>query len=140
MTTTNYNAQRTPWRIPAPICSTATAPGARAGYLEVTGMQAQHVQNQPRGASCVRAAPPGRGQFRCASWCASIKRPRPPQNTPAHGRNLVRLRDLVGAPRGRTGLFFCLPGRGGHLGGPPTKWGGPGRPAGHAAVPPAVPR
>jgi hypothetical protein len=41
---------------------------------------------------------------------------------------------------GRTGLFFCLPGRGGHLGGAATKWGGRGRPAGHAAVPPAVPR
>jgi hypothetical protein len=50
------------------------------------------------------------------------------------GRNLVRLRDLVGAPRGRTGLFFRLPGRGGHLGGPATKWGGRGRPAVHAAV------
>jgi hypothetical protein len=44
----------------------------------------------------------------------------------------------MGAPRGRTGLFFCLPGRGEHLGGPATKWGGRGRPAGHAAVPPAV--
>jgi hypothetical protein len=56
------------------------------------------------------------------------------------GLNLVRLRDLVGAPRGRIGLFFRVPGRGGHLGGPATKWGGRGRPAGHAAVPPAVPR
>jgi hypothetical protein len=57
------------------------------------------------------------------------------------GLNLVRLRDLVGAPRGRTGLFSRLPGRGGHLGGPATKWGGGrGSPAGHAAVPPAVPR
>jgi hypothetical protein len=48
---------------------------------------------------------------------------------------------LVGALRGRTGPFFCLPdGRGGHLGGPATKWGGRWRPAGHAAVPPAVRR
>jgi hypothetical protein len=39
---------------------------------------------------------------------------------------LVRLCDLVGAPRGRTGLFFRLTGRGGHLGGPATKWGGRG--------------
>jgi hypothetical protein len=59
---------------------------------------------------------------------------------PNRSCNLVRLRDLVGAPRGRIGLFFRLPGRGGHLGGPATKWGGRGRPAGHAAVPPAVPR
>ena len=59
---------------------------------------------------------------------------------PSAGRFLIRLCDLVGAPRGRSGPFFCLPGRGGHLGGPTTKWGGWGRPAGHAAVPPAVPR
>jgi hypothetical protein len=56
------------------------------------------------------------------------------------GRFLIRLCDLVGAPRGRSGPFFCLPGRGGHLGVPATKWGGRGRPAGHAAVLPAVPR
>jgi hypothetical protein len=56
------------------------------------------------------------------------------------GRYLVRLCDLVGAPRGRPGPFFRLTGRGGHLGGLTTKWGGRGRPAGHAAVPPAVPR
>jgi hypothetical protein len=56
------------------------------------------------------------------------------------GRFLVRLCDLVGAPGGHPGPFFCLPGRGGHLGGPATKWGGRGSPAGHAAVPPAVPR
>jgi hypothetical protein len=56
------------------------------------------------------------------------------------GRYLVRLCDLVGAPRGRPGPFFRFTGRGGHLGGPTTKWGGRGRPAGHAAVPPAVPR
>jgi hypothetical protein len=36
----------------------------------------------------------------------------------------------VGAARGRSGPFFRLPGRGGHLGGPATKWGGRGRPAG----------
>jgi hypothetical protein len=29
--------------------------------------------------------------------------------------------------------FFRLPGRGGHLGEPTTKWGGRGRPAGHAS-------
>jgi hypothetical protein len=54
------------------------------------------------------------------------------------GRFLIRLCDLVGAPRGRFGPFFCLPGRGGHLGGPATKWGGRERPAGHAAVPRAT--
>ena len=43
-----------------------------------------------------------------------------------HGRFLSRLCDLVGAPRGRPGPFFRLPGRGGHMGGPATKWGGPG--------------
>jgi hypothetical protein len=39
-----------------------------------------------------------------------------------HGRFLIRLCDLVEAPRGRSGQFFCLPGRGGHLGGhqPPS--------------------
>jgi hypothetical protein len=37
------------------------------------------------------------------------------------GRFLIRLCDLVGAPRGRSGPFFRLPGRGGHLGGPATK-------------------
>jgi hypothetical protein len=42
------------------------------------------------------------------------------------GRFLIRLCDLVGAPRGRPG--------------PATKWGGRGRPAGHAAVPLAVRR
>jgi hypothetical protein len=43
--------------------------------------------------------------------------------------------------RGSTEPFFRVPGRGGHMGGPATKWGGRGRPAaGHAAVPPAVPR
>jgi hypothetical protein len=35
------------------------------------------------------------------------------------GRFLIRLCDLVGAPRGRTGPFFCLPGSGGHLGDQP---------------------
>jgi hypothetical protein len=43
------------------------------------------------------------------------------------GRFLIGLCDLVGAPRGRTGLFSRLPGRGGYLvGGPATKWGGRG--------------
>jgi hypothetical protein len=59
------------------------------------------------------------------------------------GGFLVRILVLVGAApsaRGRTGPFFRLPGRGGHLGGPATKWGGRWRPAGHAAVPPAVRR
>jgi hypothetical protein len=41
-------------------------------------------------------------------------------------------------PGAELGRFFCLPGRGGHLGGPATKWGGRERPAGHAAVPPAA--
>jgi hypothetical protein len=50
---------------------------------------------------------------------------------------LVRFLVLVGASRGRTGPFLRLPGRGGCLGGPPTKWGGRGRPAGHMAVPKA---
>jgi hypothetical protein len=63
---------------------------------------------------------------------------------PCAGCFLIRLCDLVGAPRGRFGPFFCLPGRGEHLGGPATKWGGRGRESrptgGHAAVPPAVPR
>jgi hypothetical protein len=45
-------------------------------------------------------------------------------------------RTVSAACRGRTGLFFRLTGRGGHLGGPATKWGGRGRPAGHAALPP----
>jgi hypothetical protein len=36
---------------------------------------------------------------------------------------LVRILVLVGASRGRTGPFFRLPGRGGCLGGAPTKWG-----------------
>ena len=54
------------------------------------------------------------------------------------GGFLVRILVLVGAPRGRTGLFFCLPGRGVHLGGAASKWGGRGRPVGHAAVPPAA--
>jgi hypothetical protein len=49
------------------------------------------------------------------------------------GGFLVRLCDLVGAPRGRNGLFFCLPGRGVHLGGASSKWGGRVRPVGHAA-------
>jgi hypothetical protein len=40
-------------------------------------------------------------------------------------------------PGAELGRFFRLPGRGRHLGGPATKWGGRG-PAGHAAVPPAV--
>jgi hypothetical protein len=57
---------------------------------------------------------------------------------------LVRLRDLVGAPRSRTGLFFSPPWPWrGPRGAPtksPTNWGGRGRPAGHAAVPPAAPR
>jgi hypothetical protein len=58
----------------------------------------------------------------------------PPMARRHCGRNLVRLRDLVEAPRGRTGLFFRLPGRGGHLGGAATKWGGRGRaPAGQHA-------
>jgi hypothetical protein len=56
------------------------------------------------------------------------------------GRFRIRLCDLVGASRGRTGLFFCLPGRGWHLWEPATKWGGRGRPVGHAAVLPAVRR
>jgi hypothetical protein len=45
----------------------------------------------------------------------------------------------LGAALGR---FFRLPGRGGGgcLGGPSTTWGGRGRPAGHTAVPLAVPR
>ena len=56
------------------------------------------------------------------------------------GGFLVRFLVLVGASRGRTGPFFRLPGRGGCLGGPPTKWGGRGRPAGHMAAPRALPR
>jgi hypothetical protein len=36
------------------------------------------------------------------------------------GGFLVRILVLVGAPRGRTGPFVRLPGRGGHLGGPAT--------------------
>jgi hypothetical protein len=51
------------------------------------------------------------------------------------GRFLIRLCDLVGAPRGHPGPLFGLPDRGGHLGRPATKRGGRGRPAGHAAVP-----
>jgi hypothetical protein len=50
------------------------------------------------------------------------------------GRFLIRLCDLVRASSGRNGLICRLPGRGGCLGGPSTKWGGPGRPAGHTAV------
>jgi hypothetical protein len=38
-------------------------------------------------------------------------------HTEPDGGFLVRILVLVGAPRGRTGPFFCLPGRGGHLGG-----------------------
>jgi hypothetical protein len=60
--------------------------------------------------------------------------------SPTLGRFLIRLCNLVGEPRGRPGPFFRLPGRGGHLGEPATKLGGRGRPVGHAAVPPAVPR
>ena len=60
--------------------------------------------------------------------------PRPidydPKKTTSCGGFLVRFLVLVGASRGRTGPFFRLPGRGGCLGGPSTKWGGPGRPAG----------
>jgi hypothetical protein len=55
------------------------------------------------------------------------------------GRFLIRLCDLVWAPSGLNGQFCRLPGRGGCLGGPATKWGGRGRPAGHMAVPPAAP-
>ena len=55
------------------------------------------------------------------------------------GRFLVRLCDLVGAPRGHLWQFFCFPGRVGHMGGPPTKWGGRGRPAGHMAMPSLAP-
>jgi hypothetical protein len=50
------------------------------------------------------------------------------------GRFLIRLCDLVRASSGRNGLISRLPGRGGCLGGPSTKWGGPGRPAGHTAA------
>jgi hypothetical protein len=87
-----------------------------------------------------------------ALWCSGLAPPvrlpkvagagRPHGRGPPQpsGRFLIRPCDLVGAPMGRTGLFFCLPGRGGHLGGPTTKWGGRGRPSGHAAVPPAVRR
>ena len=57
-----------------------------------------------------------------------------------NGRFLIGLCDLVGAPRGHLWQFFCFPGRVGHMGGPSTKWGGRGRPAGHMAMPPAVPR
>jgi hypothetical protein len=42
------------------------------------------------------------------------------------GRYLVRPCDLVWACGGRNGLFCRLPGRGGCLGGPTTKWGGQG--------------
>jgi hypothetical protein len=91
-----------------------------------------------------------RADWRCCTTCGVASR-RPggrPGCGRAHmgGRYLVRQRDLVGAPRGRTGLLFCLPGRGEHLPGGTThaqlrtNWGGRGRPAGHAAVPPAVPR
>jgi hypothetical protein len=60
--------------------------------------------------------------------------------SPCPGVFLVRILVLVGASKGRTGPFFRLPGRGEHLGGLTTKWGGWGRPAGHmAAVPQAVP-
>jgi hypothetical protein len=50
------------------------------------------------------------------------------------GRFLIRPCDLVRASRGRNGLICRLPGRGGCLGRPSTKWGGPGRPAGHTAA------
>jgi hypothetical protein len=53
---------------------------------------------------------------------------------PLSGRFLIRLCDLVGELRGRPGPFFRLPGRGGHVGEPATKWGGRGRPVGHAAT------
>jgi hypothetical protein len=45
-----------------------------------------------------------------------------------------------GHPGAELGCFFRLPGRGVHLGGAASKWGGRGRPVGHAAVPPAVRR
>jgi hypothetical protein len=63
-------------------------------------------------------------------------------SSPQGGGFLVRALVLVGAPRGRTGPFFSslAAGRGGHLGGAATKWGGRGGAAGHAAVPPAVRR
>ena len=56
------------------------------------------------------------------------------------GGFLVRILVLVGVSRGSAEPFFRVPGRGGHLGVPATKWAGRGRPAGHAAVPPAVSR
>ena len=57
---------------------------------------------------------------------------------PLRGVFLVRILVLVGVSRGSAEPFFRVPGRGGHLVGPATKWGGRGRPAGHAAVPPAT--
>jgi hypothetical protein len=80
----------------------------------------------------------------CHARCAPSSRPRSPPRLltgvaransaglALYGRYLVRLCDLVWAPSGRNGLFCRLPGRGGCLGGPTTKWGGQGRPAGHA--------
>jgi hypothetical protein len=43
-------------------------------------------------------------------------------------------------PGAELGCFFASLAVVGTWGGPATKWGGRGRPAGHAAVPPAVPR
>jgi hypothetical protein len=61
---------------------------------------------------------------------------------PPIGRFLIRPCDLMGAPRGRTGLFFAPLAVVGTCGDQPPsgKWGGRGRPAGHAAVPPAARR
>jgi hypothetical protein len=84
--------------------------------------------------------PPGHLWTRRAVDEASTWRCHSLSSQASPGRFLIRPCDLVGAPRGRSGPFFCLPGRGGHLGGPATKLGGRWRPAGHAAVPPAVPR
>jgi hypothetical protein len=68
-----------------------------------------------------------------------LRNRRSAKNAQPYGGFLVGLCDLVGP---NWAVFFASldAGRGGHLGGPATKWGGRGRPAGHAAVPPAVRR
>jgi hypothetical protein len=58
----------------------------------------------------------------------------PPPPRALGGRFLIRLCDLMRASSGRNGLICRLPGRGWCLGRPSTKWGGPGRPAGHTAA------
>jgi hypothetical protein len=96
-----------------------------------------HTHTQPEGTAAVCVP---RAKAKAQSREPREARDQRPGSARRDGRNLVRLRDLVGAPRSWTGLFSRLPGRGGHLGEPATKWGGRGRPAGHAAVPPAARR